>query len=155
MPFIFLGLFLMLPIFEIATFIAVGSEVGILGTLFLCILSAVAGGMIVQKQGIDTLFRGRETLESGQFPGQALFDGVCIALAGALLILPGFISDAIGFALLLPPVRAALRHYLARHMKDVSVETRTYTHPARDAGVVEGTFERLDDHPGPDRRIGS
>lgn len=152
MPFLFLTMFFMLPVLEIATFIAVGSEIGILPTLLLCILSAVAGVMIVQKQGIDTLFRGREALEGGRFPGQAMFDGACIALAGALLILPGFISDIAGFALLIPPVRGWLRQMMGAHM-DVVVETRTY---GRDGGgVVEGTFERVDDTTPPDRRIGS
>lgn len=154
MPFIFMALFLMLPILEIAVFILVGDEMGVLATLALCIVSAAIGWIIVQKQGFDTLLRGREALESGRFPGQAMFDGLCIVLAGALLILPGFVSDAIGFALLIPPVRAALRHFLGRHME---VRTQTYAspQPARDPGVVEGTFERVDDVPGNNPRLGS
>ncbi len=156
MPFIFLGLFLMLPVLEIATFIAVGSEIGVLGTLALCILSAAAGWMIVQKQGIDTLFRGRAAMEEGHFPGKAMFDGLCIALAGALLILPGFVSDAIGFALLVPPVRDLLRRFMASHM-DVRVETNSYSASAYrpDGGVVEGTYERVDEPPETQGRIGS
>ncbi len=155
MPFILLGLFFILPALEIATFIVVGDAIGVFATLALCILSAAAGWMIVQKQGFDTLFKGREALEAGQFPGQAMFDGFCIVVAGALLILPGFVSDGVGFALLIPPVRDALRRFLGANM-DVRVETygSGYTSRDRDPGIVDGTFERVDETPGPDRRIG-
>lgn len=157
MPFIIMALFFMLPVLEIAVFIIVGDEIGVLATLALCILSAAIGWIIVQKQGFDTLLRGRAALQTGHFPGQAMFDGVCIVLAGALLILPGFVSDAIGFALLIPPVRAGLRHFLGRHVDVRTATTATYgpSQTARDTGVVEGTFERIDDVPGNNPRLGS
>lgn len=154
MPLFFVTLFLILPALEIAGFIIVGDAIGVFGTLALCILSAAAGWMIVQKQGFDAMFRGREALDTGRFPGQAMFDGFCIALAGALLILPGFVSDLVGFALLVPPVRDALRRFLGAHM-DIRVETYGAGAGRRDPGVVEGTFERVDDAPGENRRIGS
>lgn len=154
MPLFFMALFFILPALEIATFIIVGDAIGVLATLALCVFSAMAGVMIVQKQGIDTLFKGREALEAGRFPGQAMFDGFCIVAAGALLILPGFVSDALGFALLVPAVRDMLRGFLARHA-DIKVETYGTSYAARDPSVVDGTFERIDDVPGDNRRIGS
>lgn len=154
MPLFIICLFFMLPALEIATFIVVGDAIGVFATLLLCVFSAVAGVMIVQKQGIDTLFRGREALEAGRFPGQAMFDGFCIVAAGALLILPGFVSDAAGFALLVPAVRDGLRRWLGRNA-DITVETYGATYASRDPSVVDGTFERIDDVPGDNRRIGS
>lgn len=126
-----------LPLMEIGVFIIVGDEIGVGATLLLTALSAVGGWLVVQYQGMQALRNLREVLQRGQLPLDAMFDGICIAAAGALLIFPGFVSDALGFGLLLPPLRALLRRTIHRH-SDISVETS-------DSTTLEGEYQRLDD----------
>lgn len=148
---VFLGLFIVLPLLEIFTFIAVIDEIGFIRTFLLCILSAVAGIMLAQKQGFDTLVRARRDVDTGHFPAQELFDGLCLFIAGGLLVIPGFISDAMAFALLIPQVRAWLKNYAISHM-DVQVRAAgySYSEPRYDNGnVLEGTYERVDDEDSP------
>ena len=79
---------------------------------------------------------------NGQLPVSEMFHGFCIVIAGALLITPGFVTDTIGFLLLIPPVRDLLRTYLSKHFDGV-VETQTYRR--RDDGVIEGEYRRVDE----------
>lgn len=104
---ILLILLLALPFAEIAVFIAVGEELGILRTLALMILSAIGGVLIVRHQGLGHLRRLRENIRSGQPPVKDLLHTAMLVFAGICLVIPGFISDAVGLVLLIPPVRAA------------------------------------------------
>ncbi|WP_044564149.1 FxsA family protein [Azospirillum sp. B4] len=92
---------------EIAAFAWVGEKVGVLGTVALVVLSTVVGLWLVQRQGLDTL-RKAAGLGPGQAPVVEAWDGLCLATAGLLFAVPGFISDLAGLALLIPPVRRAL-----------------------------------------------
>lgn len=78
---------------------------GMLYTIGLVILTAVLGGRLVKQQGFAVWMKIQQQIQSGQTPAIELFEGGCILVAGALLITPGFITDAIGFALLIPPLR--------------------------------------------------
>lgn len=110
---------LALPLVEIAVFVVAGDAVGLWATLALVALAAVVGLGVVRHPGVATLANARRAAAAGQPPAAALFDGLCILVAGFLLILPGFVSDAIGLALLLAPMRRvlglALWALLARH----------------------------------------
>lgn len=110
---------LALPLVEIAGFVVVGDAIGVWATLALVVLAAIAGLAVVRRQGVATLAKAQRAAAAGQPPAAALFDGLCILVAGFLLVLPGFVSDAIGLALLLAPVRRvlglALWALLARH----------------------------------------
>lgn len=147
----FLALFLLWPFVEIVLFIQIGTQIGILPTIMLCGLSAVLGSFLVRWQGLKTMAVLRRTVDGGEMPAQQIFDGVCIFLAGILLILPGFFSDAVGFMLLLPPVRVWLRLYLSRHFSGKAVfSARTGAHPySGKDNSIEGEFTRLDDHDKP------
>ena len=96
-----------LPLLEIATFVAVGSQIGVLATVGLVILTTVLGGALLRIQGFGVLGRIREEVEAGRTPGRELAHGEIIVLAGVLLLLPGFITDALGLLLFIPPVRDA------------------------------------------------
>ena len=96
---------LALPLVEIATFIGVGSQIGVLTTLGLIFASAFLGIILVRVQGFHTIQRIRAELDSGGSPGRDLVHGMMIVVAGILLIIPGFVTDAIGLLLFLPPVR--------------------------------------------------
>ncbi|MFN4090712.1 MAG: FxsA family protein [Alphaproteobacteria bacterium] len=97
------------PLIEIAVFIQVGSLIGLVPTLLLVLATAVAGTILLRAQGFRTVQSARATVEAGGFPARELFDGLCILFGGALLLTPGFFTDAVGLLLLLPPVRELMR----------------------------------------------
>lgn len=110
----FLIIFLSIPLIELALFIAVADEIGFFGALALCILSAITGLFLVQWQGVGTLLSLRRALDEGRMPVQELFDGACLALAGLLLIIPGFFTDIIALLLIIPGMRRLVRAEFAR-----------------------------------------
>lgn len=142
---IFLYGFFAWVVLEIATFIAAGSELGFITTILLYVAMAALGGFLVQAQGLVTLERARSAYDDGIIPMDRVFDALCLMAAGLLLILPGFISDIMAFALLMPPVRAHLKQYFA---KKYGV-TEGRVNP--DTGIIEGEFVRVVDE---DSRIG-
>jgi UPF0716 protein FxsA len=98
-------LFLVMPILEIATFIVVGSEIGVLPTILLVIATAVTGASLMRIQGLGALNRIRIALDSGEAPDRELVHGLMILLAGVLLLIPGFLTDILGILLFVPPIR--------------------------------------------------
>ena len=105
MPLVLLAL-LALPLIEIAVLIMVGSSIGVFPTIALIILTGILGTILLKIQGFSVLSRIRTEMERGEAPDKSLADAAMIAIAGLFLILPGFVSDVIGLALFLPPVRA-------------------------------------------------
>ncbi len=118
-------LFLTVPIAELAVIITVGQNIGVFETLAALILISVVGAWLAKQQGLGVLNAVRNQLERGQVPGAELVDGLLILVAGAFLLTPGFITDAVALALLLPPVRAGARGYLRRRFFR-TVETRGF-----------------------------
>ncbi len=106
MPLVLLSLFIAVPLCEIALFIAVGSRIGVLATIAVVVLTAVAGAVLVRRQGLATLQRARADMEADRIPAGAMAEGLAILFAGALLLTPGFLTDAMGFALLIPALRS-------------------------------------------------
>lgn len=98
-------LLLVMPLAEIAAFIFVGSRIGVLATLALIVLTAIAGTILLRVQGFGVLQRIRQTVDRGGVPGRDLVHGVMILIAGILLLVPGFVTDTIGFLLFIPAVR--------------------------------------------------
>lgn len=142
---IFFLIFFILPLTEVMVFVAVGGEIGLLSTLMLCVLTALIGSFLVHKQGIEVLFRGRAALMEGVFPAQELFDGFCIVVAGAMLITPGFVTDTIGFSLLIPAVRRFAQERVTAYVEKRTAQSRgrcDLSHPV--PGDIEGTYQRLD-----------
>ena len=101
-----------LPLAEIAVFIQVGQWLGLGPTLALVLLSALAGILVIRHQSLATLGAVRAALARNQVPAAELFDAACVLVAGLLLILPGFISDAVALVLLVQPLRRAVGHRL-------------------------------------------
>ncbi len=104
------------PIVEIAVFIEVGARLGLWPTLATIILTAMAGTALLRQQGLATLQRVRESLDANRFPMAEVFDGLCLLVAGALLLTPGFVTDAAGLLLFVPAVRVALRQAFGRYL---------------------------------------
>lgn len=138
---IFLIILLFLPLIEIALFAQVGGEIGALNTVLLCLAAGVAGSLLVQYQGLKTTLSIQQALDRGEMPVQEMFDGICKFMAGILLIIPGFFTDAIALLLLLPPVRLWLRHYLTRYFIGEPIIVRRAS--AR-SDIIEGEFTRID-----------
>ena len=108
-----LFLFVALPIAEIAAFVIVGGWIGVLGTVGLVLLSAFAGTLLLRLQGARTALSLQEAVAGMRNPSMDLADGAVVMVAALLLIVPGFLSDIAGLALLIPPLRAALLKALA------------------------------------------
>lgn len=107
-------LFIVVPIVELWVIIQVGSAIGVLPTIVLLLAISMGGAWLVKREGVVVWRRFREQVESGRVPGRELADGVMILLAGGLLLTPGFVTDAFGILLLLPPVRAGVRALVLR-----------------------------------------
>lgn len=102
-------LFIIVPIAELYVIIQVGHVLGVFNTLALLVVISFVGAWLMKREGLSTWRRAQRQIDSGTVPGRELVDGALIVLAGALLLAPGFLTDAVGLLLLLPPVRAAAR----------------------------------------------
>jgi UPF0716 protein FxsA len=111
---LFVLLLLVVPFVEIFVFVQVATWIGVLDAMGLLLLISLVGVGIVWKQGSSAWRRIRNELATGKVPGAALIDGGLIFFAGVLLIIPGYVSDACGLLLLVPPVRAGVRGMLRR-----------------------------------------
>jgi UPF0716 protein FxsA len=102
-------LFLVVPLAELYVIIQVGQAFGALNTIALLIIISATGAWLVKREGMSVFRRFQRQIEAGAVPGKEIADGVMILFAGALLMSPGFLTDLLGIALLLPPVRAVIR----------------------------------------------
>lgn len=114
--------FLAVPIIEIALFIQVGGLIGLWPTLAIVVLTAVLGTYLMRSQGAQALDKVRRSFSDLNDPTEPLAHGAMILVAGVLLLTPGFFTDALGFALLTPPIRVAVFNYLRKHVKVQSFE---------------------------------
>lgn len=142
-------LFLLIPVLEIWVFVKVGEAIGAWPTVALVVAMAVAGAALVRIQGLAVLDRARATLAAGEFPSSELFDGLFVLLAGFLLIVPGFLTDAVGILLFIPALRRRLG---ASIWGWISHRPNIVLH--RGGRVMEGTYHEVDpgDRP-PDRPV--
>jgi len=149
MPFFIL--FVLIPLAEIMVFVMVSGKIGLGTALLFALFTAVLGGALVRFQGLHTLMSAQSSLQSGGLPTKELFDGLCIVAAGATLITPGFITDILGFALLVPALRDILRRKLAGSGKFQSASFNTEFHDNQqqqrpnDPDIIDVDFETLDD----------
>lgn len=112
-----LWLFVIIPVIEIVLLIQIGGQIGALATILWLIAAAAIGVTIIRFQGIATLMRAREMIAQGKAPGAALAHGLILAVAGVLLIIPGFASDAVAFICLIPALRQMLIHRWLRNLR--------------------------------------
>jgi UPF0716 protein FxsA len=105
---LFTVLFVVVPIVELIIFTIVSDAIGLANTLLFVLVTAFIGASLVRWQGTSTWQRFREQQTMGQFPGATIMHGVLILVGGALLLTPGFLTDAVGFSLMVPPIRQFL-----------------------------------------------
>ncbi len=144
-------LILLLPIAEIALFIQVGDWIGLWPTVGLVVLSAVLGSVLVRRQGLGAMKRAQEAAERGEMPVGAVFEGFCIVAAGLLLIIPGFLTDAVGLLLLIRPLRNALGRWLFNRLRSrgsFHVWTSGGERPGHrpPPGVIDADFHEVPDN---------
>jgi UPF0716 protein FxsA len=120
-------LFIVMPIVEMWLLIQVGSQIGAFNTITLVLLTAALGAWMLREQGLSTLFRFNQRLEQGELPAKEILEGLLLAIGGALLMTPGFITDAIGFACLIPVTRSWLVDSLMKRGVVTHFQRSSYT----------------------------
>jgi UPF0716 protein FxsA len=131
---------------EIAAFVAVAEQIGVLLAVLILVVISASGPFLVRRAGFGVLDHARERIASGESPDREVLDGVVLLLAGVLICVPGFIGDAIGLALLVAPVRHLLIRLsgraLARRL-GIGIVGRVGRGPRRGGPVVDASS-----HPG-------
>ena len=149
---IFFVLFLLIPIIEIFFLIKVGEVIGAFPTIILVVLTAVIGAGLLRQQGLSTLARLQQNMSQGQIPAQEMIEGVLLAVGGALLMTPGFVTDTIGFLCLLPFSRKYIASNIMKRSA-ISLKSRMggFTQGSQrspfesDSDVFEGEFTEIED----------
>jgi len=152
--------FIGIPLVEIAVFIKIGGIVGLGPTLIIVVLTAVIGTAVLRRQGLATLHRAREQMDRGALPLAEIFDGICLLVAGAFLLTPGFVTDGVGALLLVPAFRLMLRRVIgsrvrvtnvngsARGPGDFSPGRGFNGRSGRPGDVIDGDYADITDRPG-------
>lgn len=131
-------IFVIIPVLEMWLLITVGNYLGALPTIGLVLLTAFIGVNLLRAQGFETLWRGRRKFEEGQLPAQEIAEGIILAVSGALLLTPGFVTDVVGFAGLVPFVRGIMAQLVLSRMVIGSVSTREYGSGFKTTGSSSG-----------------
>ena len=141
-------LFVAVPLIEIALFIQVGGLIGLFPTLAIVVITAIVGTWLVRSQGAQALNNLRTSFNDLNDPTEPLAHGAMILFSGALLLTPGFFTDAVGFALLVPAVRAAVLRALRKRIEVHSVVAGQAQWTQRRPGapdIIDGEFEVQDE----------
>jgi len=131
-------LFIAIPLLEIYLFIKVGEVVGAWPTVFFIVLTAVIGVALLRQQGLSTLSRFQQQVQRGELPANTMAEGIMLVFSGALLLTPGFFTDAIGFLLLMPFVRRAI---IGRFMRNGNIHMNMGGFTQQSSGQV---YEQTD-----------
>ena len=110
------ALAIVIGVVEISVFVQVGQWIGFLNTVGLLLVVSLLGVWLVKRQGLGVMARIREQRSAGRIPTTEAFDGALILVAGVLLVIPGFVTDAFGLLLLFPPIRAVVRRFVSRRV---------------------------------------
>ncbi len=136
-------LFIGVPVVEMYILIKVGGIIGALPTIALVVLTATVGLALLKHEGLATLGRVQAKLDAGQLPDIELLEGIMLLVGGALLLTPGFVTDAIGFTCILPGLRQPLARWLISRVGH-RIKTRAHFQGQRrdsaDEVVIEGEF---------------
>ena len=145
MAWLFFAVFIVVPLLEIFAFIQVGSVIGALPTLALIVLTAVVGALLVRWQGLKVVTDARQSLARDELPVAAAMHGGLLLFSGLLLLTPGFVTDAAGFLLLVPDVRALVARRIWSWLEArTTVRARSAAGPRRPPAVIEGEAVEVD-----------
>lgn len=110
-------LFTCVPLLELIVLIQLGRRIGLWPTVFIVVITGFVGVFLARAQGFAILFRIREDLEEGRIPADELINGLCVLIGGAMLLTPGLITDAMGFSLILPITRKAIKGFIRIYIR--------------------------------------
>lgn len=160
-------LLLVVPLLEIAAFVVIGGQIGVLYTLGMILLTAIIGSILLRWQGFQILSKLQQESQAGRVPGKELVHGAMILVAGVLLLTPGFVTDSIGFLLFVPGVRSIIWSAISSKIKfasfgqagfgDSGFETgsnpfedvRNKRHRSNDPDIVDLDPDEFSDNPDP------
>lgn len=142
---ILLILFVLLPIAEIVVLIKVGGVIGSFSTIGLILFTAFLGAALLRQQGYSAIARAQSKMNQGTIPAQEMVEGIFLAVGGALLLTPGFITDAIGFCCLIPGLRRHLIGWGAKQFSNVKMTTMSGGFQATSGSTFEGGPNRKND----------
>ncbi len=137
-------IFLIVPLAEVYFLIQVGHVIGAMPTIALVVGTAFLGAVLVRSQGFATIARVRAQLDREQLPAMEIFEGLFLLLAGALLLTPGFFTDAIGFCCLTPPLRQTLIRKVLSNLQLIRRRTAPRRENATSGRILEGEYRDLD-----------
>lgn len=123
-----LALFIIVPLAELGIFMALGKNLGLLNTIAIIFLTAILGASLTKSQGLQVLRKFQTATNAGKLPHEEIVDGLLILIAGAVLLTPGFLTDTLGFLLLIPPSRAAVRRIFSKVLKE-KIKVSNFTTP--------------------------
>ena len=135
-------LIILIPVIEIYLLIKIGSEIGAISTILLILATAFTGVYYAKYEGLNTLKSGFQQLSRNETPAYEVVSGAAIALAALLLIMPGFVTDTLGFLLIFPPSRNLLFKKFSKKFEKKDVKKNNF---------IDGEFEDIDDEN--DRKI--
>lgn len=143
-------LFIIIPLLELYLIIKVGSYIGALWTVIIVIMTAIIGVNLLRMQGLSTLKRAQQNMEQGVMPAMEMLEGLALAVGGALLITPGFLTDTLGLICLIPVTRRAIiRAFMAR----ASVQTYGFRHPPGQPPFADHSSDRSRNESGEGRTL--
>ncbi len=151
MPILFI-IFVVVPIIEIALFIQAGEWFGLGPTLATIVLTAVIGVSLLRQQGLSTLYKAQQKMSQGEIPAMEMVEGIMLAVAGALLITPGFFTDTIGFLLLVPILRQFLFSNILQNKVNLYVQSKSASFDEQQFNTsdssrrtIDGEYKNTDD----------
>ena len=127
---------ILIPVIEIYLLIKIGSQIGAITTIFMIFMTAIIGVYYAKYEGLNTLKSGFSQLNKNETPAYEVISGAAIAFAALLLIVPGFVTDALGFLLIFPPTRKLIFNRLAKKIKPRENKKNNF---------IDGDFEDIED----------
>ncbi|GAB6142414.1 hypothetical protein JCM14076_31430 [Methylosoma difficile] len=137
-------LVLIVPFVEIYLLLQVGAIIGALPTIILVVFTAVLGSWLLKQQGFATFQRFQASLNKGEIPAYEMIEGPIILVGGALLLTPGFVTDMLGFACLVPPLRRKIAQYVIENFLVASAGQFRNSASPQPENVLEGEFKKED-----------
>jgi UPF0716 protein FxsA len=141
---IILLILLIIPFVELYLLLEVGSFLGIFPTIFMIIFTGALGVWLFRQQGFTTLKRFQDSVAKGEVPAYEMIEGPILLLGGALLVAPGFFTDILGFACLIPAIRKAIAKYVIEHYMVTTPAGSPFSQPPKERAALEGEFRKED-----------
>jgi len=134
--------FLIIPFIEIFLLLQVGGLIGVFPTVLLVVLTAVWGAALLRQQGFATWQRFQANLAQGALPAYEMIEGPILLVGGALLLTPGFFTDLLGFACLVPGLRRKIADYIIKNHLLAGAAANVFRDIRRSGDVIEGEYEK-------------